>query len=162
MQNRLDPRAPNIELALGSGDATECQAVSRSALFDQCLRSQPRFQTQFSCRRFCVLAARSLVRDPLADVGRAIPELDAFSFGLSQKLHSVAVHQLYLREFDSDDTASVERSANDLQIFRSEPTADVKEQTLLSRNVGRFGTSLARVACRPLIPMANGVPFECD
>ena len=78
------------------------------------------------------LAARSLVRDPLADVGRATPELDTFSFGLSEKLHSVAVHQLYLREFDSDDTASVERSANDLQIFRNESTTHVKEQTLFS------------------------------
>ena len=117
----LHPRLDGDGLALGSVEAPglcEVNPDSRPGPLPTILRTS--------------LAARSLVRDPLADVGRATPELDTFSFGLSEKLHSVAVHQLYLREFDSDDTASVERSANDLQIFRNESTTHVKEQTLFS------------------------------
>ena len=69
-------------------------------------------------RPLSALAAPSLLRDPLADVGRAVPEFDAFGFGLCQKLHSLTVDQLYLREIDGSDTASVERGANDLQALR--------------------------------------------
>lgn len=109
-----------------------------------------------------MLDARFLVRDPFADVGRAIPELDAFSFGLSQKLHSVAIHQLYLREFDSDDTASVERGANAPQIFRSEPATDVKQETLLiPTSVDSAGHWLVSPVIHRLL-WANGAPFECD
>jgi hypothetical protein len=84
-------------------------------------------------RRFCVLTAPSLVRDPLADVGRATPQFDAFRLRLCQKLNRVTADQLYLCEFDGDDSAWVERSANDLQIFRRDLTADVKDQTVFRR-----------------------------
>jgi len=83
-------------------------------------------------RPLSALAAPSLLRDPLADVGRAVPELDAFGFGLCQKRHSLTVDQVYIREIDGSDAASVERRANDLQSFRCDPTADVKDHTLFS------------------------------
>ena len=79
------------------------------------------------------LAALSLLREPLADVGRAAPEFDAVGFGLCQKPHSLTVDQLYLCEFDGGDTAFGERDAKDLQVFRGDSTADVKEQTVVSR-----------------------------
>ena len=79
------------------------------------------------------LAAFSFVRDPLADVSRTIPEFDAFGFGLCQKLHCISVGQLYLCEFDGNDSAWIERCANDLQILRRELTADVEDQTVFSR-----------------------------
>ena len=47
--------------------------------------------------------------------------------------HSVTVYQIYLCKLDGDDAAFVERGANDLQVFRREATADVKDQTLFSR-----------------------------
>jgi hypothetical protein len=50
-----------------------------------------------------------------------------------QKLHGVTADQLNLSEFEGDDSASIERSANDVQIFLCEPTADVKHQTLFIR-----------------------------
>jgi hypothetical protein len=51
MQNRLEPQAPNIELALGSGDRPNVRPF-REVLYltgveTPRLRSQPRFQTQF-------------------------------------------------------------------------------------------------------------------
>jgi hypothetical protein len=93
--------------------------------------------------------ARSLVRDPLPDVGGATPDGDSFGFGFSQKPDSFAVDQLQLREFDSNDTAFVERGANDLQIFRPDLTADGKDQTVFRRNVvdsarHRFASPLVR------------------
>jgi hypothetical protein len=79
------------------------------------------------------LAALSLLRDPLADIGRATSQFDALGFGLCEKLHRVTVNQLYLCEFDGDDTASLERAANNLQVFRRNPTTHVKNQTVFSR-----------------------------
>ena len=107
------------------------------------------------------LAALSLVRDPLADIGRATPEFDAFGFGLNQKLHSVTADQLYLRKFDRDDSASVERDANEFQIFRSSRPLMTGPDPVQSK-VGRFGTSLARIRLSSLISRANGTPFESD
>jgi hypothetical protein len=52
---------------------------------------------------------------------------------LNQKLHSVTADQLYRGKFDGDDSASIERIANDVQVFLREPTADVKDQTPFSR-----------------------------
>ena len=46
---------------------------------------------------------------------------------MNQKLHSVTADQLYLREFEGDDSASLDRDPNNLQILRREPTAYVKD-----------------------------------
>jgi hypothetical protein len=105
------------------------------------------------------LATLSLVRDPLADVGRTAPEFDALGFALNQKLHSVTADQLYFSEFDGDDSACIERDANDLQIFRREPTADVKDQAPFSR---KSVYSARHWPVSPVVYMANGVPFECN
>ena len=112
-------------------------------------------------RRLRALAAFSFVRDPLADVGGTAPEFDAFSFGLCQKLYRVTVGQLYLCQFDGDDPVWVERSANDLQLFRRELTADVKDQTGFRRkSVDSERHWLAPPASGDA--MANGVPLERD
>lgn len=79
------------------------------------------------------LAALSLPRDPLADVGRAAPDLDAFSFRLCQKRQGVRVDQLHLCEFDGNNRASVECGANDFQVFCGDAAADAKDQTLSGR-----------------------------
>jgi hypothetical protein len=78
-------------------------------------------------RRLCALAARSLLRDPLADVSRAALEFNAVGFGLCQKLHSLTVDHLYFCKCNSGNVVSVELSANNLQVFRREPTADAKQ-----------------------------------
>jgi hypothetical protein len=54
-------------------------------------------------------------------------------FGLNQKLHSVTADQLYFSEFDRDDSVPIERDSNDFQIFLSEPTANIKDQTAFRR-----------------------------
>ena len=66
----------------------------------------------------CALAALSLFRDPIADVGRATPEFDAVGFSLPQKLHGFTADQIYLCKFDGDDAAFLECDANDHQVFR--------------------------------------------
>jgi hypothetical protein len=128
--------------------------LSRSLLVHCSQSPQPYVAVQWPdpSRPLCALAALSLVGDPLADVGRTAPDFYAFGFGLNQKLHRVTADQFYLGEFDGDDSASVERDANDLQIFRTEPAADVKGLDPVQSKVGRFGTSLACVACR--LPMS--------
>jgi len=88
---------------------------------------------QLSQFRGQVQAALSLIRDPFTDIGRTASEFDAFVFDLNQKLHSVTADQLYRGKFDGDDSASIERIANDVQVFLREPTADVKDQTPFSR-----------------------------
>jgi len=107
------------------------------------------------------LPAVSLSGDPLADVSRTVLEFNAVGFGLRQNLHSLAVHQLYFCECDSHNVASVELSANDLQVFRREPPADAKKQTLFSRN----SVDSARhwpPRLSSTTSMANGVPFARD
>ena len=81
-------------------------------------------------------------------------------FALNQKLHSVTADQLYRGKFDGDDSASIERIANDVQVFLREPTADVKDQTLFSRNSIDSVRHWLAFACRLLFSMANGTPFE--
>jgi hypothetical protein len=44
-----------------------------------------------------------------------------------------SLDQLEFSELDGDDTAVLERGAKYVQIFRCEPTADVKDETLFSR-----------------------------
>ena len=46
------------------------------------------------------LTALSLVRNPLSDIGWTAPEFNAFCFSLCQKLHGLAVDQLYLCELE--------------------------------------------------------------
>ena len=46
------------------------------------------------------LTALSLSRDPLADVGGAMPEFDATGLSEYQQLHSITVNQLDLREIE--------------------------------------------------------------
>ena len=55
--------------------------------------------------RHAALAALSLSRNPLADVGRTVPEFDAIRFGQRQERHGITVDQLDLREFEGDDIA---------------------------------------------------------
>jgi hypothetical protein len=80
-------------------------------------------------------------------------------FGLNQKLYSVTADQLYFCEFDGDDSASVELDADYLQIFRREPPADVKDQTLFSR---KSVYSACHWPVSPVVYIANGAPFECN
>jgi hypothetical protein len=97
---------------------------------------------------------------PLADVSRATPEFDAFAFGLCQKLHSIKANQLYLGELDGGDSAFVESGAKDLEIFRREPAADVKDQTLFRR---KSVDSARHWLALPVVDsIANRAPFECD
>ena len=96
------------------------------------------------------LAALSLLGDPLADVGGAVPELEALGFALCQKLHSLTVDQFDLCEIDGNDVASVERGANDLQVLRCDPTADVKDHTLFG------GTSVERSMRRTSTSQSGG------
>ena len=79
------------------------------------------------------LTALPLVRNPFADIGWAAPQFDSFGFRPNKNLHSVTADQLYLCEVDGDDSASVERHANELKIFLCKPAANAKQQTLFSR-----------------------------
>ena len=107
------------------------------------------------------LVARPFLSDPLTDVGRATLEFNAVRFGLCQKRQSVAVDEFYPRKCDSNDLVSVEFIANDLQIFRREPTTDAQEYALLCRNsVDSTRHGSRRLSFDDL--MANGAPFECD
>jgi hypothetical protein len=106
------------------------------------------------------VAALLLVRDPLPDICRAAPEFDPFGFGPDQKLHSIIADQLYLSKFDGDESASIERHANEFQIFRCQPTADGQDQALFSRNSINSVRHWLAFACRWLFSMANGTPFE--
>lgn len=79
------------------------------------------------------LAAVSLSRDPLADVGRTMSKLDALSFVDREELHGVTVDQLEFSELDGDDTAVIERGAKYVQVLACNPPNDTQHQTLASR-----------------------------
>jgi len=80
------------------------------------------------------LAAVALSPDPFADVGRTVSELDAVCFVDRQELHGITVDQLEFSELDGDDTAILDRGAKYVQIFLSNPPADLQHETLVSRN----------------------------
>src|SRR5580693_8447712 len=76
------------------------------------------------------LAAVSLSRDPLADVGRTVSELNAVCFVDRQELHRITVDQLEFSKLDGDKTSVLERGATYVQVVPCNPPTDVQYQTL--------------------------------
>ena len=61
-----------------------------------------------------------------------MPEFDAIRFGECQEPHGITVHQLDLRELDSDDTVLPYRGAKDFEVFPGNPATDVQSDTLFN------------------------------
>src|SRR5690348_17060832 len=80
------------------------------------------------------LAAGSLSRDPFADVGRTVSELDAVRLVSRQEFHGVTVDQLEFSKLDCGDIAVVERGAKHVKVFPCNSPTDLQHQTLDGRN----------------------------
>jgi hypothetical protein len=84
-------------------------------------------------------------------------ERDAIPLGASQESHGITIDQLDVRQVDGDDTAILQRVAQDIQVFPLNPTADAKHDTLFNRepvDSARHG----RMACCLMPRWANGTP----
>jgi hypothetical protein len=106
-------------------------------------------------RTLAALAAASLPRQPFADIGRTVSEIDAIPLGAGQERHGITVDQFDLREVESDDTAFLQRGAKDIQAFSGDPTTDAKNDTLFNRKS-------VDSACHGRWPVARGRQWQTE